>query len=139
MTEFTPAPDFAVGPDIPESGYVVKDLGGGAHFVTHAAASSDGGATKNTRTTLTQVPGKPDVHRVRLITRTPVQDIQLSAVPGAPTQAGARKPEDGPAEGSMSPEALPPALGRGPQPSASRRRWNPALAECTRLCRNRRP
>ena len=34
MTEFAPVPDFALGPDIPESGYVVEDLGGGAHFVT---------------------------------------------------------------------------------------------------------
>ncbi|WP_228023048.1 MBL fold metallo-hydrolase [Streptomyces acidicola] len=34
MTEFAPVPDFALGPDIPESGYVVQDLGGGAHFVT---------------------------------------------------------------------------------------------------------
>ncbi|MFJ9587827.1 MBL fold metallo-hydrolase [Streptomyces acidicola] len=34
MTKFAPVPDFALGPDIPESGYVVEDLGGGAHFVT---------------------------------------------------------------------------------------------------------
>ncbi|MFE4649938.1 MBL fold metallo-hydrolase [Streptomyces sp. NPDC056707] len=34
MPEFAPVPDFALGPDIPESGYVVQDLGGGAHFVT---------------------------------------------------------------------------------------------------------
>jgi glyoxylase-like metal-dependent hydrolase (beta-lactamase superfamily II) len=34
MTELAPVPDFALGPDIPESGYAVKDLGGGAHFVT---------------------------------------------------------------------------------------------------------
>ncbi|WP_405827951.1 MBL fold metallo-hydrolase [Streptomyces sp. NBC_01176] len=34
MTEFGLVPDFALGPDIPESGYVVQDLGGGAHFVT---------------------------------------------------------------------------------------------------------
>ncbi|MFD3583751.1 MBL fold metallo-hydrolase [Streptomyces sp. NPDC058683] len=34
MTEFAPVPDFALGPDIPESGYVVQELGGGAHFVT---------------------------------------------------------------------------------------------------------
>ncbi|MEV6591868.1 MBL fold metallo-hydrolase [Streptomyces acidicola] len=34
MTKFAPVPDFALGPDIPGSGYVVEDLGGGAHFVT---------------------------------------------------------------------------------------------------------
>ncbi|MFC8237279.1 MBL fold metallo-hydrolase [Streptomyces sp. NPDC057284] len=34
MTEFAPVPEFALGPDIPESGYVVQELGGGAHFVT---------------------------------------------------------------------------------------------------------
>ncbi|MFC5001097.1 MBL fold metallo-hydrolase [Dactylosporangium cerinum] len=34
MTEFAPVPDFALGPDIPKSGYVVTDLGGDAYFVT---------------------------------------------------------------------------------------------------------
>ncbi|GAA3112924.1 MBL fold metallo-hydrolase [Streptomyces echinatus] len=34
MTKFAPVPDFALGPDIPESGYAVRDLGGGAYFVT---------------------------------------------------------------------------------------------------------
>ncbi|MEU6655964.1 MBL fold metallo-hydrolase [Streptomyces sp. NPDC046900] len=34
MAEFAPVPDFALGPDIPDSGYVVSDLGGGAYFVT---------------------------------------------------------------------------------------------------------
>ncbi|MEV6026373.1 MBL fold metallo-hydrolase [Streptomyces sp. NPDC052036] len=34
MTEFVPVPDFALGPDIPESGFVVNELGGGAYFVT---------------------------------------------------------------------------------------------------------
>ncbi|MER5513759.1 MBL fold metallo-hydrolase [Streptomyces sp. NPDC048254] len=34
MTEFAPVPAFALGPDIPESGFVVQELGGGAYFVT---------------------------------------------------------------------------------------------------------
>lgn len=34
MTEFAPIPDFAQGPGIPASGYVVTDLGGGVHGVT---------------------------------------------------------------------------------------------------------
>ncbi|MBT2227942.1 MBL fold metallo-hydrolase [Nonomuraea sp. NEAU-A123] len=34
MTEFAPVPDFARGPEIPESGYLVTELGGGAYGVT---------------------------------------------------------------------------------------------------------
>ncbi|WP_393076638.1 MBL fold metallo-hydrolase [Streptomyces sp. LN704] len=34
MTAFKPMPEFALGPDIPESGFVVTDLGGGAYGVT---------------------------------------------------------------------------------------------------------
>ncbi|MEV6171634.1 MBL fold metallo-hydrolase [Streptomyces sp. NPDC051954] len=34
MTEFAPMPDFAQGPEIPESGYVVTELGGGVYGVT---------------------------------------------------------------------------------------------------------
>lgn len=47
MTEFTPVPDFALGPDIPESGYVVQDLGGGAHFVTQGMINTMFVETKN--------------------------------------------------------------------------------------------
>ncbi|WP_351235313.1 MBL fold metallo-hydrolase [Streptomyces sp. NPDC002133] len=34
MTTFKPMPEFALGPDIPESGFVVTDLGEGAYGVT---------------------------------------------------------------------------------------------------------
>ncbi|QIY66441.1 MBL fold metallo-hydrolase [Streptomyces sp. RPA4-2] len=47
MTEFAPVPDFALGPDIPESGYVVQDLGGGAHFVTQGMINTMFVETKN--------------------------------------------------------------------------------------------
>ncbi|MER5796118.1 MBL fold metallo-hydrolase [Streptomyces sp. NPDC001980] len=47
MTEFAPVPDFALGPDIPESGYVVEDLGGGAHFVTQGMINTMFVETKN--------------------------------------------------------------------------------------------
>ncbi|MFF7476839.1 MBL fold metallo-hydrolase [Streptomyces sp. NPDC008092] len=47
MTEFAPVPDFALGPDIPESGYVVQDLGGGAHFATQGMINTMFVETKN--------------------------------------------------------------------------------------------
>jgi glyoxylase-like metal-dependent hydrolase (beta-lactamase superfamily II) len=47
MTEFAPVPGFALGPDIPESGYVVQDLGGGAHFVTQGMINTMFVETKN--------------------------------------------------------------------------------------------
>ncbi|MFF7472839.1 MBL fold metallo-hydrolase [Streptomyces sp. NPDC008092] len=47
MTEFAPVPDFALGPDIPESGYVVEDLGGGAHFVTQGMVNTMFVETRN--------------------------------------------------------------------------------------------
>ncbi|WP_432175578.1 MBL fold metallo-hydrolase [Streptomyces sp. Tue6028] len=47
MTEFAPVPDFALGPDIPESGYAVTDLGGGAHFVTQGMINTMFVETKN--------------------------------------------------------------------------------------------
>jgi glyoxylase-like metal-dependent hydrolase (beta-lactamase superfamily II) len=47
MTEFAPVPDFALGPDVPESGYVVQDLGGGAHFVTQGMINTMFVETKN--------------------------------------------------------------------------------------------
>ncbi|MFJ3310939.1 MBL fold metallo-hydrolase [Streptomyces sp. NPDC086549] len=47
MTEFTPVPDFALGPDIPEAGYAVKDLGGGAYFVTQGMINTMFVVTKN--------------------------------------------------------------------------------------------
>ncbi|MFJ9967567.1 MBL fold metallo-hydrolase [Streptomyces avermitilis] len=47
MTEFAPVPDFALGPDIPEYGYVVQDLGGGAHFVTQGMINTMFVETKN--------------------------------------------------------------------------------------------
>jgi hypothetical protein len=34
MTRFAPVPDVAVGPEIPESGYRVTELGGGADGIT---------------------------------------------------------------------------------------------------------
>ncbi|MFI9274153.1 MBL fold metallo-hydrolase [Kitasatospora sp. NPDC052896] len=34
MAEFAPVPDFALGPEIPESGYHVTELGGGAYGIT---------------------------------------------------------------------------------------------------------
>ncbi len=34
MTKFAPVPEFARGPDIPESGYRVRELGGGAYGIT---------------------------------------------------------------------------------------------------------
>ncbi|MEV6051988.1 MBL fold metallo-hydrolase [Streptomyces sp. NPDC052107] len=34
MTEFAPVPEFARGPEIPDSGYRVTDLGGGAYGIT---------------------------------------------------------------------------------------------------------
>lgn len=34
MTKFAPVPEFARGPDIPESGYRVTELGGGAYGIT---------------------------------------------------------------------------------------------------------
>ncbi|MFB9179721.1 MBL fold metallo-hydrolase [Dactylosporangium sucinum] len=34
MTVFAPVPAFARGPDIPDSGYLVTELGGGAYFIT---------------------------------------------------------------------------------------------------------
>ncbi|MEU6199015.1 MBL fold metallo-hydrolase [Streptomyces sp. NPDC047061] len=34
MTAFAPIPDFARGPDIPSSGYLVTELGGGAYGIT---------------------------------------------------------------------------------------------------------
>jgi glyoxylase-like metal-dependent hydrolase (beta-lactamase superfamily II) len=34
MTKFGPVPEFARGPDIPESGYLVTELGGGAYGIT---------------------------------------------------------------------------------------------------------
>lgn len=47
MVEFAPVPGFALGPDIPESGYVVQDLGGGAHFVTQGMINTMFVETKN--------------------------------------------------------------------------------------------
>ncbi|MFJ5270876.1 MBL fold metallo-hydrolase [Streptomyces sp. NPDC088358] len=47
MTEFGPVPDFALGPDIPEAGYVVQDLGGGAHFVTQGMINTMFVETRN--------------------------------------------------------------------------------------------
>ncbi|MFJ9480631.1 MBL fold metallo-hydrolase [Streptomyces mirabilis] len=40
MTAFKPMPDFALGPDIPESGFVVTDLGGGAYGVTQGMVNT---------------------------------------------------------------------------------------------------
>ncbi|MET7851686.1 MBL fold metallo-hydrolase [Streptomyces avermitilis] len=40
MTEFAPVPDFAQGPEIPESGFVVTDLGGGVHGVTQGMVNT---------------------------------------------------------------------------------------------------
>jgi glyoxylase-like metal-dependent hydrolase (beta-lactamase superfamily II) len=34
VTKFAPVPEFAVGPDIPDSGYLVTELGGGAYGIT---------------------------------------------------------------------------------------------------------
>ncbi|MFJ3306853.1 MBL fold metallo-hydrolase [Streptomyces sp. NPDC086549] len=47
MTQFAPVPDFALGPDIPESGYAIKDLGGGAYFVTQGMINTMFVVTKN--------------------------------------------------------------------------------------------
>lgn len=40
MTAFKPMPEFALGPDIPESGFVVTDLGGGAYGVTQGMVNT---------------------------------------------------------------------------------------------------
>jgi glyoxylase-like metal-dependent hydrolase (beta-lactamase superfamily II) len=34
MTKFAPVPEFARGPEIPDSGYRVTELGGGAYGIT---------------------------------------------------------------------------------------------------------
>ncbi|GAA4244745.1 MBL fold metallo-hydrolase [Dactylosporangium darangshiense] len=40
MTAFKPMPAFALGPDIPESGFVVTDLGGGTYGVTQGMVNT---------------------------------------------------------------------------------------------------
>ncbi|MFD8863507.1 MBL fold metallo-hydrolase [Streptomyces sp. NPDC059590] len=48
MTEFKPVPDFALGPDIPEStGYAVTDLGGDVYLVTQGMINTMFLVTKN--------------------------------------------------------------------------------------------
>ncbi|MGW3564380.1 hypothetical protein ACWDSL_10875 [Streptomyces sp. NPDC000941] len=47
MTTFAPVPDFALGPEIPESGYVVTDLGGGVHGITQGMVNTMFLVTKN--------------------------------------------------------------------------------------------
>ncbi|MFF7187388.1 MBL fold metallo-hydrolase [Streptomyces sp. NPDC008222] len=47
MTEFKPMPEFALGPEIPESGFVVNDLGGGAYGVTQGVINTMFLETKN--------------------------------------------------------------------------------------------
>jgi glyoxylase-like metal-dependent hydrolase (beta-lactamase superfamily II) len=40
MAEFAPIPDFARGPKIPESGYLVTELGGGAYGITNGVVNT---------------------------------------------------------------------------------------------------
>jgi glyoxylase-like metal-dependent hydrolase (beta-lactamase superfamily II) len=40
MSEFGPIPDFAQGPEIPESGYLVTELGGGAYGITSGVVNT---------------------------------------------------------------------------------------------------
>jgi glyoxylase-like metal-dependent hydrolase (beta-lactamase superfamily II) len=40
MREFLPVPEFAQGPKIPESGYLVTDLGGGAYGITSGGVNT---------------------------------------------------------------------------------------------------
>ncbi|MEV6931194.1 MBL fold metallo-hydrolase [Dactylosporangium sp. NPDC051485] len=40
MAAFKPMPDFALGPDVPESGFVVTELGGGAYGVTEGMVNT---------------------------------------------------------------------------------------------------
>ena len=40
MPEFAPIPDFAQGPEIPESGYLVTELGGGAYGITSGGVNT---------------------------------------------------------------------------------------------------
>ncbi|MGW1887366.1 MBL fold metallo-hydrolase [Streptomyces sp. NPDC001970] len=47
MTDFAPMPEFAQGPDIPESGFVVTDLGGGVYGVTQGMINTMFLVTKN--------------------------------------------------------------------------------------------
>ncbi|MGW7489421.1 MBL fold metallo-hydrolase [Streptomyces sp. NPDC054786] len=47
MVTFAPAPGFAQGPEIPESGYVVTDLGGGVHGITQRVINTMFLVTKN--------------------------------------------------------------------------------------------
>lgn len=47
MPEFAPVPAFALGAEIPESGYVVSDLGGGVYFVTQGMINTMFVVTKN--------------------------------------------------------------------------------------------
>jgi hypothetical protein len=35
---FAPVPEFARGPDIPDAGYLVTDLGGGAYGITSGSS-----------------------------------------------------------------------------------------------------
>jgi glyoxylase-like metal-dependent hydrolase (beta-lactamase superfamily II) len=47
MTEFAPVPEFARGPDIPDSGYRVTELGGGAYGITSGMVNTMFLVTKN--------------------------------------------------------------------------------------------
>jgi hypothetical protein len=47
------------------------------------AASGDDAATTKTGITLTEVPGNPHPHHVQPATPAPLEDIELSEVPGA--------------------------------------------------------
>ncbi|GAA2275422.1 hypothetical protein GCM10010430_71640 [Kitasatospora cystarginea] len=47
MAEFAPVPDFALGPEIPESGYHVTELGGGAYGITSGMVNTVFLVTKN--------------------------------------------------------------------------------------------
>jgi hypothetical protein len=40
MTKFAPVPKFAQGPEIPDMGYRVTDLGGGAYGITNGLVNT---------------------------------------------------------------------------------------------------
>jgi glyoxylase-like metal-dependent hydrolase (beta-lactamase superfamily II) len=58
MMKFVPVPEFARGPDIPDSGYLVTDLGGGAYGIT---SGTDNTMFLVTRNGVVVVDAPPDL------------------------------------------------------------------------------
>jgi glyoxylase-like metal-dependent hydrolase (beta-lactamase superfamily II) len=58
MTKFAPVPEFARGPDIPDSGYCVTELGGGAYGITSGLVNT---MFLVTRTGVVVVDAPPDL------------------------------------------------------------------------------